>query len=107
MNCFKVNVKIAKNCVLTYPGVAAGGLFLVGGVLGGGGGVHGEAVHPRPSPPSSLTSSSHTAYYSPHTATPQRSSSPHTGTAQSFSGKFLSALSGTAQRIGGKFLSAH
>ncbi len=113
MNCFKGQCKnLRKNSVVTYPGVA-GGLFLVGGVLGGGGGVHGEAVHPRlvhhP-----LSHPHHTGLIIPHTLrlgrevplrtlAPRRdleeSSSPHSRTAQRFSGKFLSALllSGTAQ----------
>ncbi len=100
-------MRIAKNCAVTYPGVA-GGLFLVGGVLGGGGGVHGEAVHPRPSPPSSLSHPHHTGLFIPHTLRHRRevllrTLPPRRVSAESSS----SALSMTAQRFSGKFLSAH
>jgi hypothetical protein len=91
MNCFKGNVRIAKNCVVTYPGVVCWWSVPCWGSAGRRRRSTQRGCSSSASPPSSLTSSSHRSYYSPHTATPQRNSSPHSGTAQRFSGKFFSA----------------
>ncbi len=91
--------------------------------MGGGGGVHREAVHPRPSPPSSLSHPHHTGLIIPHTLRHRRevllrtlgprrvsaeSSSPHSlRPRRDSAGSSSSALSVIARRFRGKFLSAH